>query len=47
MALLVFDILYDPIQLRNPHTEGSIFSLPREQTLVGETVMHAFRGSRP
>ena len=45
MSLLVFDVLYDPIQLRNTHTEGSICGLPREPTLVGETVMHPFRGA--
>jgi hypothetical protein len=38
MSLLVFDVLYDAIQLRNTRTEGSIFGLPREQTLVGKRV---------
>ena len=45
MSLLVVYVLYDPIQLRNAHTEGSIFGLPGEQTLVGEIVMHPFRGA--
>ena len=45
MSLLVFDVLYDPIQLGNTYTEGSIIGLPREQTLVGETVKHLFRGA--
>ena len=45
VLLLVLDLRHCLVQSRHAHAEGTVFDLPAEVSMLGESFMHPFGGA--